>query len=40
MTFTHNYLMQEIPSKRNMNANAINDTCTMRIMCDYVFKII
>ena len=28
MTFTHNYLMQEFPLKKNLNANIINDICT------------
>ena len=32
MTFTHNYLMQKISSKRNMNVNVINDTCTIYYM--------
>ena len=41
LTFTYNYLMQEVPSKRNMNANVINDTCKPTIcnMCDYVFQL-
>ena len=29
MNFTYNYLMQEIPSKGNMDVNAINDTCAI-----------
>ena len=29
MTFTHNYLTQEFPSKTNRNVNVINDTCTI-----------
>ena len=32
--------MQEIPPKKNMNANVINCTCIMRNMRDYVFQII
>jgi len=38
MIFTRSFLMQEIPSKRNMNVNVINGVLyIMYIMCDYVF---